>query len=158
MGVDKGVTIFFLGTDWLRSWLKSDLLRGWARPWSQLLRLLTNWLLLLERREGIIWVFWNKSCCILSPWWNVRTLKNPESLLSCWIFDSIRLTVITDVRVLSNSWSIKCGFFSEDDFVFSRKCRSSSTITGVEALFFDDFSILFFNKLGATACRSNNAS
>lgn len=80
--------------------------------------------------------------------WNMGTIKDSETVLASSVFDSISLTVVTDVRVLANSFTVQVGFFPENVSVFSGKSRASTAITGVKSLFFQDFGIFWVDELG----------
>lgn len=80
--------------------------------------------------------------------WNVGTVKDSETVFTSGVFDSDGVTVITDVRVLPDSFAIQSGFFSENDAVFSGKGGSCTTVSGVESLFFQDLGGFWVNKLG----------
>ena len=84
----------------------------------------------------------------------MSSIKDSETLLSSRVFYSVGFAVIANVGVLSDTGTIKCGFFTENDFIFCCKCRSSSAIPSIETLFFDDFSGRFVNLAISS---SNNA-
>lgn len=136
---------------WLGSWSWSWS-RCWSSSWGRLR--LSNWLL-----ARLSW-FWGwssyESSGILSSRWNVSTFEDSETFLTSWVFYGVSLTVVTNVWILSDTGSIKSSFFAVYNFVFSGKSRSCSAITGIETLFFDNFSVTFVDKLAAWCSNSTS--
>lgn len=79
------------------------------------------------------------------------TIKDSETILAGGIFNSVGLTIITNIAVLSNTLTIKGGLLSEDNSVLLGKSGAESTVSGVESLFFQNFGILRVDELRASA-------
>lgn len=106
--VDWGVVVVDIGKLGLGNLLglDLDLLGLWAWLWS--------WLWLSDTLNWLDWLFdfgsgdsWVKSGSVqtVSAVWNVGTIEDSEAVLASGVFDSVSLTVITDVRVLTYSFS-----------------------------------------------------
>lgn len=83
--------------------------------------------------------------------------QDSETVLAGGIFNSVCLTVITNIAVLSNTLTIDGGFFSKDGAILLSESGAKSSVSGVKSLFFQNFSILRVNKLTkGTSCQARN--
>lgn len=106
----------------------------------------------LGKGSGLLFnLFGTESSGFLTSRGNVRSVQDPESVLSGNVLDSVSLSVLSDVRVLSDSVSVLIGFLPEDVSVLSGECGSSAAVAGVEALFFQNAGIFGVHILGKGA-------
>ena len=78
---------------------------------------------------------------------DVVAFDDTETILASDIFDRNDLAVIADIRVLSYAVTFGVRFFFEDCTVFGGESGTGSAVTGVESLFFKDFSIFGIDVL-----------
>ena len=96
----------------------------------------------------LIDLFGTKGSGFLTSRGNVRSVQDPESVLSGDVLDGVGLSVLSDVRVLSDSVSVLIGFLTEDVSVLSGECGSSAAVSGVEALLLQNAGVLGVHVLG----------
>jgi len=82
----------------------------------------------------------------------VGSLQDSESVLASSVPDGDGIALLVNIAVLSNSLTVAGGLLSEDGTVLLGEGSAMAAISGVKSLLFQDFGILWFNKL--TASRS----
>jgi len=81
----------------------------------------------------------------------MATIQDSETILAGGIFNSVCLTIISNIAVLSYTLTVQGCFFSEDNTILLSKSGAESTISGVESLLLQNFGILRVDKLTASA-------
>merc|ERR1719336_3151634 len=117
----------------------------------------------LDRSSNLDWSsgsFSDKSSRFLtsSTKWHMSTFQDPESILASSVSHSDGLSIIIDVAILSNSFSISSGFLPIDSSVFLGESRSKSSITSIESLLFQDFGVFGLSKLTTSSSNETRGS
>merc|ERR1712156_287792 len=117
----------------------------------------------LNRSRNLDWSsgsFSDKSSRFLtsSAKWYMSTFQDPKSILASSVSHSDGLSVIINVAVLSNSFSISSSFLSVNSSIFLGESRSKSSITSVESLIFQDFGIFGLSKLTTSSSNKTRGS
>lgn len=108
-----------------------------------------NWGSYLDRCGRGRRVLSSKRCGVksVSSSGNMRTIKNSESILASGVFNVVGLTIVSNIRILSNSLSFCSSLLSEHYSILLSICRSEPSISSIESLFLEDLGILGVNKL-----------
>merc|ERR1712014_353981 len=114
----------------------------------------------LSNRDRSSGSFSDKSSRFLtsSTKWHMSTFQDPESILASSVSHSDGLSIIIDVAVLSNSFSISSGFLPINSSVFLGESRSKSSITSIESLLFQDFGVFGLSKLTTSSSNETRGS
>ena len=86
---------------------------------------------------------------------NVRTVQNPEAVLSGGVLHGVGLAVVADVAVLADTLALGAGLLSKDDAVLLGVGRPETAVAGVETLLLEDLGVLGVDKL--TGCGRGQA-
>jgi len=81
---------------------------------------------------------------------DVVTLQDSESVLAGGVLDSDGLAVVTNIAVLTDTFSIQAGFFSEHNTVLLGESRAESAVASVESLLLEDLGVLGVDELGSS--------
>merc|ERR1712156_104174 len=117
----------------------------------------------LNRSRNLDWSrgsFSDKSSRFLtsSTSWYMSTFQDSKSILASSVSHSDGLSVIINVAVLSNSFSISSGFLSVNSSILLGESRSKSSITSIESLLFQDFGIFGLSKLTTSSSNKTRGS
>ena len=98
-------------------------------------------------------------CGLLTGGTNVITFKDSETVFTGGIFDGYGFTVFIDIRILSDTFTLSVSFFPENFSVLRCKCGSGTSVSGIETLLFQNFSVFWVNSLsGAYSNQTTNSN
>ncbi len=114
-----------------------------------------------HRENGLFWLggeLFDESSGVLSTGGNVGSVQDAESFASGRVAHGVGLSVVADVRVLSNPVSVVVRLFAEDDSVLGGEGCAGTAVAGVEALLLQDLGQLGIHILGGGVGREHAGS